>query len=58
MTEATHPTRGKQAKPTRDEVRAAWDRLRVAAATGNVSANAALIALAEKHPLHLESTAA
>lgn len=58
MTAASQQTRGKQAKPTRAEVRAAWDRLRAAAAAGNVAANAALIALAENRPLHMESQAA
>lgn len=42
-------TRGRQHKPTRSEVAAAWDRLRAAASSGSVSANAALIALAAGH---------
>lgn len=54
----TTKTRGRQHKPTRNEVAAAWDRLRAAASAGNVQANAALIALAERHPLQLEHAAA
>lgn len=51
-------TRGRQAKPTRREVCAAWDRLRAAADRGDIQASAALIALTEGRPLHLESHAA
>lgn len=54
----TTKTRGRQNKPTRTEVAAYWHRLRSAADQGNVQACAALIALAEKHPLHLEPAAA
>lgn len=43
--------RGRQAGPTRAEVAAAYERLRAAANSGNVQANAALIALAEHRPL-------
>lgn len=44
-------TRGRQAKPTRNEVSAAWDRLRSAADGGDLQASALLIALAESKPL-------
>lgn len=40
--------RGHQTKPTRAEVAAAYERLRIAANSGSVQANAALIALAER----------
>lgn len=55
---ASIKTRGRQAKPTRREVCAAWDRLRAAADRGDIQASAALIALTEGRPLHLESHAA
>ena len=54
---AINKTRGRQAKPTRNEVNAAWDRLRAAAEAGSVQASAALIALAEGRPVHLENNA-
>jgi hypothetical protein len=44
-------TRGHQTKPTRAEIIAAYERLRIAANSGSVQANAALIALAERRPL-------
>jgi hypothetical protein len=44
-------TRGHQTKPTRAEIAAAYERLRNAANSGSVEANAALIALAERRPL-------
>lgn len=44
-------TRGHQTKPTRAEINAAYERLRIAANSGSVQANAALIALAERRPL-------
>ena len=50
MSAAIKP-RGRQAKPTRHEVAAAWDRLRSAADGGDLQANALLIALAESKPL-------
>lgn len=50
-------TRGRQAKPTRHEVNAAWDRLRDAADRGDLQASAALIALAENKPLHMDAAA-
>lgn len=43
--------RGRQAKPTRNEVSAAWDRIRAAADSGDLQASALLIALAESKPL-------
>lgn len=58
MTMTTIKTRGRQAKPTRVEVAAAWDRLRAAAEAGSVQASAALIALTENKPLHMDATAA
>jgi len=58
MTTAAVKTRGRQHKPTRSEVAACWHRLRAAASAGDVSANAALIALAENRPVHLEPAAA
>lgn len=58
MTMTTIKTRGRQAKPTRVEVAAAWNRLRAAAEAGSVQASAALIALAENKPLHMDATAA
>lgn len=45
------PARGRQHKPTRSEVAAAWNRLREAAADGSVQASALLIALAENKPV-------
>ncbi|WDH33910.1 hypothetical protein [Pseudomonas chlororaphis] len=47
--------RGHQAKPTRAEVKAAWERLRAAAEQGSVQASALLIALAENRPLHVSA---
>lgn len=44
-------TRGRQAKPTRNEVSAAWDRIRSAADGGDLQASALLIALVENKPL-------
>lgn len=44
-------SRGHQTKPTRAEITAAYERLRIAANSGSVQANAALIALAERRPL-------
>ena len=55
---AINKTRGRQAKPTRNEVNAAWNRLRAAADRGDVQASAALIALTENKPLHMDATAA
>ena len=43
--------RGRQHKPTRTEVAAAWDRLRDAASQGSVQASALLIALTENKPV-------
>ncbi|EJM25136.1 hypothetical protein PMI22_00482 [Pseudomonas sp. GM21] len=43
--------RGRQNGPTRAEVAAAYERLRIAAISGSVQANAALIALAERRLL-------
>lgn len=50
--------RGRSRNVTRAEIRAAWDLLRAAASSGSVPACAALIALSEGKPLHLESNAA
>jgi hypothetical protein len=50
--------RGRNAKPTRSEVNAAWGRLRDAADRGDIQASAALIALTENKPLHMDATAA
>ncbi|MBI6611597.1 hypothetical protein YA0729_02450 [Pseudomonas simiae] len=47
----TPKPRGQQAKPTRAEVKAAWERLRTAADQGSVQASALLIALVENRPL-------
>lgn len=53
------PARGRQHKPTRSEVAAAWGRLREAASDGSVQASALLIALAENKPvIAVESPAA
>lgn len=55
----TTKARGRQHKPTRSEVAAAWDRLRAAADQGSVQASALLIALSEGKPLlHQEHVAA
>ena len=43
--------RGRQAKPTRSEVIAAWARLRSAADSGDLQAAAMLVALSENKPL-------
>jgi len=43
--------RGRQHKPTRSEVAAAWGRLRDAASEGSIQASALLIALAENKPV-------
>lgn len=48
-------TRGRQAKPTKVEVIAAWDRLRTAATAGDLQASALLIALVENRPLHIDA---
>lgn len=53
----TIKTRGRQARPTRAEVAAAWSRIRAAADAGSVQASAALIALSEGRPVHLENNA-
>lgn len=45
------PARGRQHRPTRSEVAAAWGQLRDAAAKGSVQASALLIALAENKPV-------
>ena len=58
MTATTKTLRGRQNKPTRAELAACWHRLRDAATAGDVQANAALIALSENRPLHLEHAAA
>jgi len=51
--------RGRQHKPTRSEVAAAWGRLRDAASEGSIQASALLIALAEnKLVIAMESPAA
>ncbi len=47
----SNKTRGHQTKPTRAEISAAYERLRLAANSGSVQANAVLIALAERRPL-------
>lgn len=44
--QTTVKVRGRQYRPTRAEIRAAWDRLRTAADHGDIQASAALIALA------------
>lgn len=44
-------SRGPQAKPTRAELTAAWNQLRVAAGQGDIQASALLIALAENKPV-------
>lgn len=54
MTATATKLRGRQAKPTRAEVAAAWGRLRAAADQGDIQACAALIALAESKPLALD----
>jgi hypothetical protein len=54
---ATAKPRGTQAKPTRAELNAAWNRLRAAADQGSVQANALLIALTENRPLCLDASA-
>lgn len=43
--------RGRQAKPTKAEVSAAWSQIRVAADAGDLQAAAILVALAESKPL-------
>jgi hypothetical protein len=48
---ATPKIRATQTKPTRDEVKAAWERLRQAADQGSVHASALLIALVENKPV-------
>ncbi|WP_457787191.1 hypothetical protein [Pseudomonas sp. PL-6] len=45
------PQRGRQNRPTRGEVAAAWERLRAAADQGDIQAAALLVALAENKPL-------
>lgn len=57
MSTAIKP-RGRQAKPTRVEVAAAWDRLRAAADRGDIQAIGVLIALSENKPLHMDTAAA
>lgn len=46
-----HKARSRQIKPVRAEVRAAWERLRKAADSGDIQASALLIALTEARPL-------
>lgn len=43
--------RGRQSRPTRSEVAAAWARLRTAADSGDLQAAALLVALSENKPL-------
>ncbi|CDM54063.1 hypothetical protein [Pseudomonas aeruginosa] len=43
-----NPARGRQVRPTKQEVSAAWSRLRAAAELGSPLANALLIALADR----------
>lgn len=45
------PQRGRQCRPTRRELEAAWVRLRAAADQGDIQATALLVALAENKPL-------
>lgn len=45
------PQRGRQCRPTRRELEAAWVRLRAAADQGDIQATALLVALAENRPL-------
>lgn len=50
------PPRGRQAKPTKSEVAAAWERIRDAADAGDLTASALLIALMENRAiLHADS---
>ncbi len=46
-TERKRGERGRQAKPTRAEVKQAWGHLRAAAEAGNLEACAALVALSQ-----------
>lgn len=56
MQSSARPTRGRQARPTRAELNAAWSRLKTESNRGNVVACALLVALAEGHPVfHAES---
>jgi hypothetical protein len=48
---STEKHRGRQAKPTRSEISAYYERLRAAADKGDVQASALLIALAENRPV-------
>lgn len=43
--------RAKQTRPVRAEVKAAWERIRLAAGSGDIQASALLIALTEHRPL-------
>ncbi|MWW81013.1 hypothetical protein [Pseudomonas aeruginosa] len=43
-----NPARGRQVRPTKQEVSAAWSRLRAAAEQGSPLANAMLIALVDR----------
>lgn len=45
---STTTTRGRQVKPTKDEIREYYQRLRQKAATGNVEAIVALLKLTEQ----------
>lgn len=59
MSERTGPGRPAAApnnRPTKDEVAAAWRRIREAANAGSVQACALLIALAENKPIALEGS--
>lgn len=47
----TTTPRGRQSKPTRSELNAAWARLRTAADSGDLQATALLVALSENKPL-------
>jgi hypothetical protein len=55
MEHTTRQPRGRQAKPTKAEVSAAWVCIRNAAAHGDIQASALLIALSEGRPaLHVD----
>lgn len=56
MNNSARPTRGRQARPTKPEINAAWAHLKGESGRGNVVACALLVAISEDRPVfHVES---
>lgn len=56
MNTSARPVRGRQARPTKPEISAAWSHLKGESGRGNVVACALLVAISEERPIfHIES---